>query len=186
MTSEPRTVKRQNLMCYASDQRQICWDVACMWFVATWLRCTRIPEEGLTQQNQLRQVMSQNHLIKQNLMHSQIVAHMLMHEHQHTTWSWLWQTKLADAVEMFWQLHSRKAAEQVRRKSTTQWLDQPCTTRARSNINKSPHNGTTKQANKILCQHLCKQFLSATSINWNPLTMQVATAIYGCTRVLYQ
>ena len=27
------------------------------------------------------------------------VAQMLMHEHQHT--SWLWQTKLADAVEMF-------------------------------------------------------------------------------------
>lgn len=34
-----------------------------------------------------------------------IVAHMLMHEHQHK--SWLWQTKLADAVEISWQVHSR-------------------------------------------------------------------------------
>lgn len=173
-------------MCYALDQRQICWVqlVACMWFVATWLQCTRISEECLTEPAEAGHDTNSPRQAEPDAQPDG--AHMLMHEHQHTTRSWLWQTKLADAVEMFWQLHSRKAAEQVRRKSTTQWLDQPCTSRARSNINKSPHNGTTKQANKILCQHLCKQFLSATSINWNPLTMQVATAIYGCTRVLYQ
>jgi len=74
-----------------------------MCFVATWLQRTRIPEECLTQPAKAGRVTKSPWQAEPDAQPD--VAHMLMHEHQHT--SWLWQTKLADAVEISWQFYSR-------------------------------------------------------------------------------
>lgn len=81
-------------------------DLLRLWFIGTLLQGTKISEEYLAAPAKADHVTELPWQAEPDAQPD--VAQRLMHEQPHT--SWLWQTKLADAVEVFcWQLPSKSS-----------------------------------------------------------------------------